>query len=170
MNCMDTKKQQKAKQKKKTDKQPEKYYPVTTLKESGFHRAHCSICGKYFWTTQDSKICGDPNCTWGYTFIGTDVTKKKMDFIKVWDEFSKHFKKLGYTPIPRYPVVARWRDDVYWTNASIYDFQPYVVNGDVEPPANPLVVPQPCLRFNDMDNVGITGSHYTNFIMVGQKD
>ncbi len=52
--------------------------------------------------------------------------------------------------------------------ASIYDFQPYVVSGEVEPPANPLVVPQFCLRFNDVDNVGITGAHYTGFVMIGQ--
>ena len=52
--------------------------------------------------------------------------------------------------------------------ASIYDFQPFVVSGEVEPPANPLVVPQFCLRFNDIDNVGITGAHYTGFVMIGQ--
>jgi len=77
-------------------------------------------------------------------------------------------KKLGYTEIKRYPVVARWRDDQYWVGASIYDFQPHVVSGAVEPPANPLVVPQFCLRFNDIDNVGITGAHYTGFVMIGQ--
>ncbi|HLG23371.1 MAG TPA: alanine--tRNA ligase, partial [Candidatus Nanoarchaeia archaeon] len=52
--------------------------------------------------------------------------------------------------------------------ASIYDFQPYVVSGEVEPPANPLVVPQMCLRFNDIDNIGITGAHYCAFVMIGQ--
>ena len=36
------------------------------------------------------------------------------------------------------------------------------------PPANPLVVPQTCMRFNDVDNVGITGRHNTGFIMIGQ--
>lgn len=158
----------KAELKRQTDKTPEKFYPVKTLKESGFHREHCTICGKYFWTTTTDKICGDPNCAGGYTFISHEVTKKKMDFIAVWKEFSGLFKKFGYTPIKRYPVVARWRDDTYWTNASIYDFQPYVVNGEVDPPANPLVVPQACVRFNDIDNVGITGRHYTSFVMIGQ--
>src|SRR3989344_6243717 len=158
----------KADLKKQTDKSPEKFYAVKTLKEKGYSREHCENCGKYFWTTTSDKICGDPSCAGGYTFIGEKVAKKKMDFIDVWKEFSGMFKKLGYTPIKRYPVVARWRDDTYWNNASIYDFQPYVVNGEVEPPANPLVVPQPCVRFNDIDNVGITGRHYTSFIMIGQ--
>jgi len=37
-----------------------------------------------------------------------------------------------------------------------------------ELPANPLVVPQICLRFNDIENVGLTGRHYTGFCMIGQ--
>ena len=65
-------------------------------------------------------------------------------------------------------MAARWREDTDFVQASIYDFQPYVVSGEVEPPANPLVIPQFCLRFNDIDNVGITGAHYTGFVMIGQ--
>jgi len=158
----------KAELKKKTDKEPEKYYAVSVLKERGFHRTHCKNCGKYFWTMTESELCGEPECSGGYTFIGNSPTSKTFDFIQTWKEFAKLFEKLGYEPINRYPVVARWRDDVYWTNASIYDFQPHVVSGAVEPPANPLVVPQACVRFNDIDNVGITGRHYTSFVMIGQ--
>ncbi len=163
-----TLKELKAELKKKTDKNPDKYYPTSTLKDLGFHREKCENCGTYFWTTLDTKLCGEAECIGGYKFIGDSPTKKKMDFIKTWKEFKKTFKNLGYTPIKRYPVVARWRPDVYWTNASIYDFQPHVVSGEVEPPANPLVVPQACVRFNDIDNVGITGRHYTSFVMIGQ--
>jgi len=154
--------------KQKTDKAPEKYYPVQKLEEKGFNRKRCKKCGKYFWVQGESELCGDPECSGQYTFIGNSPCSKKMDFIKCWQDFSKLFEKLGYTPIRRYPVVARWRDDTYWTNASIYDFQPHVVSGLVEPPANPLVVPQVCVRFNDIDNVGITGRHYTSFVMIGQ--
>ncbi|MDY6765821.1 MAG: alanine--tRNA ligase, partial [Candidatus Nanohaloarchaea archaeon] len=74
----------------------------------------------------------------------------------------------GYEPIDRYPLAARWRNDTDVVRASIYDFQPFVVSGEVDPPANPLVVPQFCFRSNDIDNVGITGRHYTGFTMVGQ--
>jgi len=165
---MPTIKALKAELKKLTDKNPEKFYPVSVLKDAGFHREKCKNCGTYFWTTVDSKVCGEAECRGGYSFIGDSPTKKRMDFIETWKEYAKLFKKLGYTPIKRYPVVARWRDDVYWTNASIYDFQPYVVSGEIEPPANPLVVPQACVRFNDIDNVGITGRHFTGFVMIGQ--
>ena len=34
--------------------------------------------------------------------------------------------------------------------------------------ANPLLVPQFCVRFNDIDNVGVTLRHYTGFVMIGQ--
>ncbi len=150
-------------------KNPEKFYPVKTLEELGYHRKACSSCRRFFWTSDTSRnVCGEPFCSGGFGFIGNTPAKNKMDYIEFWKRFSKILGKRGYTPINRYPVTARWRDDLYFTQASIDAFIPYVVNGEVEPPVNPLIVPQTCLRFNDIDNVGITGSHYTCFIMVGQ--
>ena len=74
--------------------------------------------------------------------------------------------------------MARLNDLIKFSNkhkikiASIADFQPWVTNGTLPPPANPLVVPQPCIRFggdfSDIDNVGRTGRHLTSFIMFGQ--
>jgi alanyl-tRNA synthetase len=78
------------------------------------------------------------------------------------------FEKKGYTAIKRYPSVARWNPTMDYTNASIAAFQPYVISGEVEPPANPLIIPQFCLRFGDTDNVGVTMSHNTGFVMIGQ--
>lgn len=163
-----TDKQVKKQFKLEAGKNPDKYYATSVLKEEGFIRKKCK-CGTFFWTVDtDRAFCGDPGCSGGFKFFEKSPAKKDLDYIGVWKEFAKLFKKLGYTPIPRYPVVARWRDDEYWVGASIYDFQPYVVSGEVKPPANPLVVPQFCLRFNDIDNVGITGAHYTGFVMIGQ--
>lgn len=51
--------------------------------------------------------------------------------------------------------------------AGIYCFQPYCVTGELDPPANPLICPQFCARFNDLDNIGLTGRHYSGFIMLG---
>jgi len=63
--------------------------------------------------------------------------------------------------------VARRRDDIYFTIASIADFQPHVTSGEVPPPANPLVISQPCIRFSDVDSVGRSGRHLTIFEMMG---
>lgn len=152
----------------KASKQPDKYYATNILKKQGFARKKCPKCGTYFWNTTNSNLCGDPACTGGFRFFDKTPAKKKLDYIETWQLFAKLFKKWGYEPIKRYPVTARWRDDTDFVQASIYDFQPYVVSGEVAPPANPLVVPQFCLRFNDIDNVGITGAHYTGFVMIGQ--
>lgn len=152
---------------KQTEKAPEKYFPVEALRQLGFSRGKCSNCGKYFWSTTDSKACGEPECEGGYSFL-KDKTSPEYDFIWTWKEFSQMMSKKGYTPIQRYPVVARWNPTMEFTLASIADFQPYVVSGEIEPPANPLIVPQLCLRFNDIDNVGITGRHFTGFTMIGQ--
>jgi alanyl-tRNA synthetase len=153
--------------KAKASKTPENYYAVNVLKNEGFERKKCS-CGIFFWTVTDQNTCDDPSCSGGFRFIGNTPAKEQLDYIQLWKKFSKLFTKWGYTPIDRYPVAARWRDDTDFVQASIYDFQPYVVSGEVQPPANPLVVPQLCLRFNDIDNVGITGAHYTGFVMIGQ--
>ena len=50
--------------------------------------------------------------------------------------------------------------------ASVYPFQPWVISGEASPPANPLVISQPCVRFVDIDNVGKTGQHFTLFEMM----
>lgn len=145
----------KAELKKKTDSHPENYYPVKALKKLGFSRKHCR-CGRYFWSKNFDKVCGD--CE-GYTFIGKKIGKK-LSYTNVAKTYAEFMKKKGYTPTKRYPVVARWRDDIDFVHAAINNYQPYVVSGEVQPPANPLTVIQPSLRFNDIDNVGITGRHY----------
>ncbi len=143
------------------------HYNIETLKEMGFKRQRCKKCGRYFWSVKERDYCGDPACI-GYEFIGKEIVKQPLSYIETWKKIEKYFVDNGHTSIKPYPTVARWRDDLYFTIASINDFQPYVVNGELEPIANPLVVPQPCIRFNDIANVGVTGRHYTNFVMIGQ--
>lgn len=163
-----TDKEVKKELKKIASKDPNKYYPTSYLKKEGFSRYKCAKCSLYFWSVQESKLCGDPSCSGGFRFLEDNPVKKKMDYLTVWKEFSAMFNKLGYTPIKRYPTVSRWNPTMDFTIASIAAFQPYVVSGEVKPPANPLVIPQFCLRFSDIDNVGITGSHMTGFVMIGQ--
>jgi len=145
----------------------EKHYKLKVLQERGFLRQKCGKCGRMFWAKEKRPLCGDPSCI-GYQFIGNTPVKKKLDYIGTWKVVEKYFTSTGHGYVKPYPTVARWRDDLYFTIASINDFQPYVVNGELDPPANPLIVPQPCIRFPDIANVGVSGRHYTNFVMVGQ--
>ncbi len=148
---------------------PDRFFPVETIRSEGFQRGNCDSCGTTFWSVdQEREVCGEPDCSGGYTFIGDSPTDKTFDVVSAWEAWSSFMADRGYEPIDRYPLAARWRNDTDVVRASIYDFQPYVVSGAVEPPANPLVVPQFCFRSNDIDNVGITGRHYTGFIMDGQ--
>nr|WP_095652075.1 MULTISPECIES: alanine--tRNA ligase [Methanobacterium] len=135
------------------------------LEELGFTKKTCITCGNDFWSIGDRKTCGDAPCD-EYTFIGNPATDKKYDLYEIQKAFKEFFAQHGHTPIKRYPVLAkRWRDDVFLVGASIYDFQPWVTSGAVEPPANPLVIAQPSIRLNDVDNVGRTGRHMTCFTM-----
>jgi alanyl-tRNA synthetase len=84
------------------------------------------------------------------------------------EAFLSFFEKHGHARVKPYPVVARWRSDIYLTHASIIDFQPYVTDGIAPPPANPLVIAQPCIRLVDIANTGPTfGRHLTIFEMGG---
>jgi alanyl-tRNA synthetase len=149
-------------------KSPEKYYAVNALKNEGFHRSQCEHCKKYFWSTHERKVCGDAECIKGVTLFSHNPERHPMSYIEVWERYKKHFEQRGYTAINRYPVVAKWNPTTDFTIASIAAFQPYVISGEVEAPAKKLVIPQFCLRFGDIDNVGITGSHCTGFVMIGQ--
>ncbi len=153
--------------KERFGKEWEKHYKLNVLIEKGFKRQRCKRCGTYFWSILDRELCGDPSCI-GYQFIGNPPKARNLSYVETWKEIENYFVKTGHTSIKPFPTVARWREDLYFTLASINDFQPYVVNGEIEPIANPLIVPQPCIRFNDIDNVGVTGRHYTNFVMIGQ--
>jgi len=146
-----------------------KHYEVELFREKGFERKKCITCGKNFWTLdQERTTCADPPCQ-KYEFIHNTITKGKWDYIETWKLFSNFFKKNGHTEIKRYPVIDRWRPDLYFTMCSIQDFQ-RLENGNMvfEYPASPLIVPQVSLRFNDIPNVGVTGRHLTSFIMGGQ--
>jgi len=166
---MKSDKQVKEEFRKRASAEYKKYYPVKTLEKNDFVRSKCEKCGNFFWSADPQRrVCGDAACIGGYKFIGDSPTKKKLGYIETWGEFSSFFKRKKYKALKRYPVVARWREDVYWTGASVYPFQPYVVSGEIKPPSNAVVIPQLSMRFNDIDNVGITGSHYVCFDMLGQ--
>ncbi|MDD3753649.1 MAG: alanine--tRNA ligase [Methanobacterium sp.] len=137
------------------------------FKKLGYIKKTCKICGNDFWSINERETCGDAPCD-EYQFIGNPATSQSYDLFSIHDIFIRFFQERGHTPIRRYPVLAkRWRDDVFLVGASIYNFQPWVTSGQVKPPANPLVVAQPSIRLNDVDNVGRTGRHMTCFTMGG---
>lgn len=143
-------------------------FDIQFMREHGYVRKCCKSCGSFFWTCDpDLEVCMDAPCV-EYQFIDNSPTRARFDVNEMRSVFLKFFEKHGHTVIDPYPVVARWRDDLFVTIASIVDFQPYVTDGITDPPANPLVVSQPCMRFEDIDRVGLTyGRHLTIFEMGG---
>src|SRR3989337_3734935 len=121
-------------------------FDLPFFKEQSFTRHRCVKCGSHFWSKNpDQATCGEVPCK-PYTFIGNPPTRKRYDVREMRIQFLDFFAERGHTRIKPYPIVARWRDDVYLVGASIYDFQPYVTEGLMPPPANPLVISQPCIR------------------------
>ena len=133
--------------------------------DSGFTRQKCSKCNGFFWSTVDVELCGDAPCV-EYSFIGKPLFSKPMSLDEAREAFLGFFEEKSHTRINRASVVARWRNDIYLSIASIAVFQPHVTSGSSKPPANPLTISQPCIRLNDLESVGRSGRHLTTFEMM----
>jgi len=146
---------------KKLQENPEKYWYLDFFRQNGWKRRQCKKCGKFFWTQTEQDICNDSSCR-PYEFIGNPLTKKEFNYFSLWKDVRKFFEKEGHTTVDRYPVLSRWFSDLYFTIAGVVDF--YRKDGDnfvFELPANPVLILQPSLRFNDIPQVGVTGRHWT---------
>ncbi len=142
-------------------------YSIEFFRREGYIRQRCGVCGKFFWSQVHRENCGEAPCS-PYTFIGNPPTRRRYSIGEMRREFLRYFELHDHAVIKPYPVVPRWRKDLYLVSASIVDFQPHVTSGATEPPANPLVVSQPCIRLVDLDKVGLTfGRHMTIFEMGG---
>ena len=140
-------------------------YDLKFFHQEGFHRRKCSGCGEAFWSLGDLDRCQEDPCT-PYSFVGAPAFNRPLSVTEMRETFLSFFEKNGHTRIRRYPIVARWRNDVFFTQASIYDFQPWVTSGQIAPPANPLTISQPCLRLNDLREIGHSGRHFSQFEMM----
>ncbi|RQG94545.1 alanine--tRNA ligase [Natrarchaeobius chitinivorans] len=142
-------------------------YRLEYFEEEGFVRKECPECGAHFWTRDEGReTCGEPPCE-EYDFIDNPGFDEEYSLEEMREAFLSFFEDHDHERIEPYPVAAnRWRDDVLLTQASIYDFQPLVTSGETPPPANPLTVSQPCIRMQDIDNVGKTGRHTMAFEMM----
>jgi alanyl-tRNA synthetase len=140
-------------------------YDLAYFHRAGFQRRSCVVCHAAFWTLGDHDRCQEAPCR-DYGFIGHPGFTKPLDVHAMRETFLSFFERHGHTRLRRYPTVARWRNDVFFTAASIYDFQPWVTSGAIPPPANPLVISQPVVRFVDIEEVGRSGRHFTLFEMM----
>ena len=144
---------------------------LAVFHENGYVRRQCRITDLWFWTNDDNRTtCGDTHED-EYTFIGKPLIagfeqrgKALKDAMR--EAFLSFFESYDHHRVNPYPVLARWRDDIHLTIASIADFQPHVTSGQVAPPANPLTISQPCIRLTDVDAVGRSGRHLTTFEMM----
>ena len=139
--------------------------------EAGFERRACRVTGLWFWSRDsDRQTCGD-TVEDEYTFIGNPLIsgfpeRGRALKDRMREAFLSYFEAQNHSRVDPYPVIARWRDDIHLTIASIADFQPHVTSGDVPPPANPLTISQPCIRLTDVAAVGRSGRHLTTFEMM----
>src|SRR3989454_836806 len=108
---------------------PESEYEVELFRKQGFTRQTCSKCSTPFWSLGIHETCGEAPCQ-EYDFIGASPFKKKLTYRAMREDFLSFLEQNGHTRVKRYPIVARWRDDVFFVQASVYPFQPWVISGE----------------------------------------
>jgi len=140
-------------------------YDLAFFHQHGFRRRSCASCGQAFWSLGEHERCQEAPCQ-DYGFVGRPLFARAYELREMRETYLSFFERRGHTRLRRYPTVARWRNDVFFTQASIYDFQPWVTSGAAPPPANPLTMSQPSLRFIDLEEVGRSGRHLTLFEML----
>ena len=144
---------------------------IPYLIEKGYERRKCSETSLLYWSCDPERVtCGDTHLD-EYTFIENPLisgfsTRGAELKDEMRERFLRFFQLRDHYKIEPYPILARWRDDIHLTIASIADFQPHVTSGLVDPPANPLTISQPCIRLTDVDAVGHSGRHLTTFEMM----
>ncbi len=137
-----------------------KYWQLDFFVKNGWKRSECRKCGKFFWSLKRQDICNDSSCK-PYEFLDRKLMNKKYDYFTAWDAIRKFFEKNEHSYLERYPTVCTWFP-LYFTIAGIVDF--YRMDHDkfvFEFPKSPVILLQPSLRFNDIENVGKTGRHWT---------
>ena len=139
--------------------------------EQGFVRKVCRVTNLWFWTRDETRETSGDTTEDEYTFIGAPIIdgypqrgKALKDAMR--ETFLAYFEENSHSRVDPYPIIARWRDDIHLTIASIADFQPHVTGGIAPPPANPLTISQPCIRLTDVAAVGRSGRHLTTFEMM----
>lgn len=82
-----------------------------------------------------SKFIHSCSCVGKYTFIGkgcgVGAQGNKITYAEAWKGFERSLTstRIPCKSIERYPVIARWRNDVDYVAAGIFCFQPYCVTG-----------------------------------------
>ena len=101
---------------------------LAVFHENGYVRRQCRVTSLWFWTTDPNRdTCGDTSED-EYSFIGApliDGFEQRGKALKdaMREAFLSFFESSSHTRIKPYPVLARWRDDIHLTIASIADFQ-----------------------------------------------
>ncbi|NAZ26832.1 MAG: hypothetical protein GU348_01620, partial [Thermogladius sp.] len=86
------------------------------------------------WSTRPRETCPDRPCS-KYDFLYKDYKGlKPLTLQETRSRFIEFLAKRGHGVVDPYPVLAKWRDDLYLTIASIIVFQPHVTDGLVDPP------------------------------------
>jgi alanyl-tRNA synthetase len=105
---------------------PEKFYPTELFAKMGYTRAQCPKCPHFYWRHTEAKVtCGDSACEGSYKFIGNGIGKgKKMTYAEAYQSYKTSFEtaRIPCKTIDRYPIVARWRNDVDFVAAGIFCF------------------------------------------------
>src|SRR3972149_1798287 len=101
---------------------PDGDYELEFFRAQGFSRQTGARCRQACWSLGTHETCGEAPCQ-EYDFIGASPFKKKLSYRAMREDFLSFLEQNDHVRVKRYPIVARWRGDVFFVQAGGYPFQ-----------------------------------------------
>lgn len=132
------------------------------LKSRGWCSCECRWCGTLFLARPARDGCRRRGC--GSAVPRTVTTCFRPRFPEqVWQSVSTHFASAQFVATNRRDIANPSGRDTQFVGAGLQVFEGGIERG-LDPPAMPLFVPQPVIRLNYWNAVGVTDATSTSFV------
>jgi alanyl-tRNA synthetase len=138
------------------------------LRKYNLERYQCSNieCKIYFWSPLNETLCGECN-PYHKKYYEDTYVKQHFSVYSIRENFFNYFKERNYIIVPERSVKIS-RHNMNYVMAGICTYVPLYTEGIINHGCNKFVNAQTCIRFKDVELVGRTMRHLTNFVMLGQ--
>ena len=92
-------------------------FQLQFFKDNGFIRKVCPKCGRAYWSQGDGPPAGSRLVRNILSSAGPRC-RDQSNVHEMREAYLSFFEENGHGRVRRYPIVARWRDDVFFTQAS----------------------------------------------------
>jgi hypothetical protein len=132
------------------------------LESRGWCSGECQRCGVSFLARPAGNGCRRRGCDSGLLRSCTAGLRPRFPE-QVWQAVSTHFANAQFVMTNRRDIANPGGRDTQFVGAGLQVFEDGIERG-LDPPAMPLFVPQPVIRLNYWDAVGVSDATSTSFV------